>query len=211
MADLPSPEIRVEARDADALFEDGPGVSPHPEKVVTSDLAEHLGLAARERRKVPSLSITIVLASGPLPAGREESIRTDLHHFFADEADRSQLNGRVNRTEGWGSFRYAVPFLALFGVLSYALYSLVLPNFQFLITLIYLVAISVVWVMLWDPIEKLIFSGYLIDVETAAYRKLATAPVRFEARSGSGASGQPVPGPAPTPAPRPRDAGAPVA
>ena len=46
-------------------------------------------------------------------------------------------------------------------------------------TLLYLLFITIVWVLLWDPIEKLLVDAYLLRTRISALRKLSRASLRF--------------------------------
>jgi len=50
---------------------------------------------------------------------------------------------------------------------------------DYLTALAYLVFITIVWVMLWDPIEKLLFDSYFIRLQSRALHKLAAAKIAF--------------------------------
>ena len=87
----------------------------------------------------------------------------------------------MNRTEGWGSLRFAIP-LVLFAALIAGLLSTnpsALGGSTYFTAIAYLVFITIVWVMLWGPIEKLLFDSYFIRLRIHALEKLAGAKVSF--------------------------------
>ena len=99
--------------------------------------------------------------------------------YFTNEAELAALEQRVNRTEGWGSLRFAIP-LVLFAALIAGLLSTnpaVLGGSTYFTAIAYLVFITIVWVMLWGPIEKLLFDSYFLRLRIHALQKLAAATI----------------------------------
>jgi hypothetical protein len=97
-----------------------------------------------------------------------------------------------------GSLRYAAPLVAVALLVMGLLYSQVgaLSGTGYLIALTYLVFATIVWVMLWDPVEVLLFDSYFIRSRIRALRVLASAAVEFTYRSTTPlSSGPSVPGP----------------
>lgn len=171
-------ELVGEAPNAGALFEPVDPVYPHTGRSVKSDLAEHLQDSVRATRGVRAVHLTLRLRSAPLGADDQSAIEREFRRYFAEEADRQRLKQRVNLREGWSSFRAAVPLILLFGGIAFVIYyfqsAIVLLA---LFALLYLVTISVVWVLLWDPIEQLTFDAYQIRVQILALDQLAKASI----------------------------------
>ena len=179
------PVLRVEALDASALFEEPPpAVSPHPVRAVRPALARYLEAGARAERRAPTLCVEVVLHAGPLAPAEEDRVRRDLERYFAEERAFAELELRVNRTEGWGSFRFGAPLVLVALLVAGALYlelgdQLGTSLVAFFTALVYLVFITVVWVLLWDPTEKLLFDAYFLRARAIALGKLARATIRF--------------------------------
>jgi hypothetical protein len=100
----------------------------------------------------------------------------------------------VNRLEAWGSLRYALPVVAIAGVMAALLANpttLGVPGY--LTELAYLAVVVVIWVMVWDPIEKLLFDSFFIRLRIRALRKLVAARVVFIYRPSSSVPSEPAP------------------
>ena len=162
--------------------------------MVAESVADFLLASAREQRGHPHLEVTVSLESPALSSDEETEARTQFSRFFTEEGELASLDQRVNRAEGLGSLRFAIPLVAVALLTAGLFYSQVgqLTGTGYLAALTYLVLIIIVWVMLWDPIEVLLFNSYLLRSRVRALRKLATASVVFEYGPES------APGPNPT-------------
>jgi len=185
MAAPSRPRLSIEAPDANALF-DGAAtpVYPHSGRPVQPKLALYLERLAREQRRSPVLEIAVTLRCPPLRPDDEAAVQRELRTFFEEERKVADLEVRVNRVEGLGAFRYGLPLIALAllvaGIFYFALPELTSASFvTYLTALLYLFFITVVWVMLWDPIETLLFDSYFLRARRAALEKLRDAPTRF--------------------------------
>jgi len=191
----PSPDrIEVRLKDLDALFDrDARPVYPHTGPVIEDSVAKFLLRAAREQRGRHELAIALSFDGAPLGPAQEAAVRTHLSRYFANEAELASLDLRVNRTEGVGSLWYAAPLVAVALLVMGLLYSQVgaLSGTGYLIALTYLIFATIVWVMLWDPVEVLLFDSYFIRSRIRAQRKLSAATVEFTYPSGT------LPSPAP--------------
>ena len=183
--------IELRLRDLNALLDrETRPTYPHTSPVVEGSVAKFLLTSAREQRGQPSLTLVVSLGSSPLGADEEVAARTHLSRFFANEAELASLDLRVNRREGLGSLQFAVPLVVIALLVAGLLYSQLgtLSGAGYLDALSYLVFITIVWVMLWDPVEVLLFDSYFIRSRVRACRKLANASVEFayrtDARSG---------------------------
>ncbi len=181
----PPVSLRIEAPTVDALFDaSAKPVFPHTRRRVEDDLAEYLEDRAREHTRASGVEIVVALGtSGSGPSAEEEAGR-EVRAFFRAERELAELKLRVNQREGWGFLRRSMPLLLGALLVAGVLY-LFGPDFpvgpigDLVTTLFYLLFITIVWVLLWDPIEKLLFDAYLIRSEIAALGKLAEATVRF--------------------------------
>ena len=111
----------------------------------------------------------------------EADVRDRLSRFFETERELAELDRDVNRSEGLASLRYAVPVVLLAVLVIGIFYSQVgaLSAEGYVAALVYLLFVVVVWVMLWDPIEVLLFNSFFLRLKIRALRKLAEANVRF--------------------------------
>jgi hypothetical protein len=144
-------------------------------------VAKFLVDSVRENRSMDTIGITIAIRTGGLRPDEEGRVRAWMSRYFANEAELTALEQRVNRTEGWGSLRFAIP-LVLFAALIAGLLSTnpsALGGSTYFTAIAYLVFITIVWVMLWGPIEKLLFDSYFIRLRIHALEKLAGAKVSF--------------------------------
>ncbi len=187
----PTVSFRIDAPTMDALFDaSAKPVFPHTGRRVQDDLAEYLEYRAREHPHASGVEIVVALGtSGSGPSAEEEAGR-EVRAFFRAERELAELKLRVNQREGWGFLRRSMPLLLGALLVAGVLY-LFGPDFpvgpvgDLVTTLFYLLFITIVWVLLWDPIEKLLFDAYLIRAEMAALGELAEAPVRFVPDSGA--------------------------
>jgi len=160
--------------------------------MVERSVAKFLVDATREQRAKRDIEMVIVSDSAPLTSTDEEDVRNQLHRYFADEAELVSLDQRINRTEGLGSLRYSIPLIAVALLVAGLFYAQIGGSIgvAYLEALTYLVFITIVWVMLWDPLEMLLFDSYIIRLHVRALNKLARACVTFTYRP-SPASAQP--------------------
>ncbi|HYA70302.1 MAG TPA: hypothetical protein VEH28_02905 [Thermoplasmata archaeon] len=182
--------VEVHLSSLEGLYDrDSRPTYPHAGPMIDDSVAEFLLAAAREQRRVPKIEVVLNLDSRPLGPDLEAATRAQVHSFFANEAELAALDVRVNRSEGVGSLWYAVPLVAVALLVAGLLYANVgtLNGTGYLTTLTYLVFITIVWVMLWDPFEVLLFDSYLIRSRVRACRKLAAASVVFVYPSAAGA------------------------
>lgn len=137
--------------------------------------------SARAHRSARRLEIVVNFASPPMNSTEEDALRVHLSRYFAKETELATLDLRVNRTEGFASVRYALPVVLVAALVVGLLYAQVGEESAagYLTELIYLAFIVIVWVMLWDPIEVLLFNSFFIRLKIRALRKLTEASVRF--------------------------------
>ena len=189
----PGGPLRVEVPSIDTLFdEETQPRFPHTGKMMDDRLQLFLENLARERRKQKSLEVEVAVRGPSVGAESEGRARDQMHAFFACEKVNADLDLKVNQVEGWGSFRYGIPLIALALVFAGVFYFIVPATADsaleaFIGAFLYLLFITVVWVMLWDPIEKLLFVAYFLKTRQHALAKLSVAPVRFVYTGGASA------------------------
>jgi hypothetical protein len=180
------PVLEVVAKDGDALFEDRRDpVYPHTGRRLNPSLAEYLELQARLHLWAPSVELRVVLRSPSLSPAEEDRVRGELVRHFADEQVTARLAVRVNHREAIGFFRRWAPLLVV-AVAVAGVFYLTIPvvgpvKLSTLVSaLVYLVFITIVWVILWDPIEQLTYDAYRLKARLRALAKLQAASIRFD-------------------------------
>lgn len=177
--------LHVEVNDLDALFDTHRGPAfPHTRRVVDARLAEYLDKLVRERRRIRDVELEVTLREAPGSPSEEDTARRDLQAFFLAERQLAELELRVNQREGWGFLRRTFPLLIAALAVAGLLYVYepigTAGTIGDLVTaLFYLLFITIVWVLLWDPIEKLLFDAYLLRSHIRALACLQDAKVRF--------------------------------
>jgi hypothetical protein len=170
--------IDIHLPDADALFEkeDRPAY-PYRGRSLQRGLAEQLINQTREARTTPKVSLSIRLSCPPVLPEKEESVRSEIRSYFSVKAELADLEARVNQREGWRSMVIAAPIVTAAGLIAYPLSAYGASSFA--LSFLYLIILTVVWVMLWDPIEKLVFDPIFIRLRARALVKLKAASVKF--------------------------------
>jgi len=173
--------VEVHLSNPAALFDRSAVPSyPHTGPMVNASVASFLVRSARVRRGGPQLEVAITFDSPPMPPAEEAATRAQLSNFFANEAELVELDLHVNRKEGLASVWYALPLVILAGVVAGIFYVQLNESPKGLVLdLVYLLFITIVWVMLWDPIEVLLFDSFFIRQKHQALRRLSQANVRF--------------------------------
>lgn len=182
-AAVPVP-LEIEAANADALFDNQTKPAyPHTGPMVDPGLGTYLEELARERPRSSSFEIRVTLNAPVMNPADEDRVRRQIQSFFVEEEQLAQLHFRVNRREAVGFLPIGMPLVIVALVAAGLLYVVpgaTSPDLRTLLTaLLYLLFISVVWVLLWDPIEKLLFDGYMLRRRVAALSKLGAASIRF--------------------------------
>jgi hypothetical protein len=188
--------VALEVSDPDSLFDrETPPAFPHTGPMLNKAVARFLVDSVREDRRKPEVEVTVAFRTSPLRPEEEAGTRSQISNFFANEAELAALERRVNSTEGFSSFRFAIPLLLLAALVAGLLAShpSVLGGPTYITALAYLVLITVVWVMIWDPIEKILFDSYYIRLRIRALNKLARAKITFVHRSAPAADAPPNP------------------
>lgn len=185
----------VELKDLDSLFDgDVPPTHPHTGPMLNKAVAKFLIDSVREDRRSPTVRVAIQFRGSPLRPKEEEGTRAQMSNFFANEAEMAALEQRVNDAEGLSSLRFAIPVVVVAGLAAGLLINpATLGGPAYLTGIAYIVAIVVSWVMLWDPIEKLLFESYFLRLRIRALHKLATAKIEFGYSSGHSTDPRPTP------------------
>ena len=173
--------VDVEVEDLASLFDwDASPVYPHTVPMLNSSVAKFMVETVRQDRRSADIEVKVTFRESPLRPEQEVGTRAKMTSFFANEVEKAALEQQVNRIEALGSLRYALPVLVVAGLVAGLFASpstLRVPDY--LATLVYLVVVVVVWVMVWDPVEKLVFDSFFIRLRIRALQKLVAAKVVF--------------------------------
>jgi hypothetical protein len=187
--------VEVELEDPGSLFDRAaPPTYPHLGPMLNSTVAKFMVDSAREDRRRREIGVTVSFRSSPLRPEEEAGARAQMKNFFTNEAEMAAMDHRVNSTEAWGSLRFALPVVVVAALIAGLL---TVPSKWgvpvYLAELAYLLVVVVIWVMVWDPIEKLLFDAYFIRLRIRALHKLAKAEITFAYRPGTPATAGPAP------------------
>jgi len=183
--DAASLDLPLELRSLDSLFDSAAEpLFPYKGRMVRARLAEYLEGLVRERPRSRAAQLSIVVRE---PAGNpsaEERAARDLHAYFRTRREIVDLELRVNQQEGWRFFLRSFPLLVAALVVAGVLFvdepvGKTGTIVDIVPALVYLLFITIVWVLLWDPIEKLVFDAFLLRSRITALAKLEEAPVQF--------------------------------
>ena len=151
------PVIAGEPQD---LFEEG--TFPFRGPVLNESVRDHLLLRVREARTVPVVEL-------------EVRFERDLRAFYTGAAEEAEAEVRVNHIEARHTFMLGLIGSAI--ALAVAIPVRLYLGFDFYI--IEFLCIVVVWILMWDSIEKLLWDSMLLRMRSTATRKLRDAAVRF--------------------------------
>lgn len=186
MWDSSPSRLRVDAASPDALFDaSAPAVFPHRGRMVASDLADHLEKRVRQHPRGGHVTVEIHLPADERgDSSQQPAAAESFRAYFRQEREIVELDLRVNQREGWGFLLRMLPILIVaLGIAG--LFYVLEPTFvseswrALAVALVYLVFITIVWVLLWDPIEKLLFDAFLLRARIHALARLADATVEF--------------------------------
>lgn len=167
--------LRVDAPSSTSLWapdEAFPFQGPALQDSVEEYLENHTRLAGGAAR----VEVTFHFADSPLDAPSQERFVGDYRAFFGTKFHTVDLERAVNRHEGLVSLYIGVATsiaalaLAVGLTLAFNVHSID----------VYFVLIVLVWVLMWDSIEKLVFDSMFIRMRARALAKLRDAQVRFE-------------------------------
>jgi hypothetical protein len=187
--------VEVEVEDFGSLFDwDASPAYPHTVPMLNSSVAKFMIETVRKDRRSADIEVKVTFRESPLRPEEEAGTRAKMASFFANESEIAALEQQVNRIEALGSLRYALPVLVVAGLVA-GLFAnpatLGVPDY--LATLVYLVVVVVVWVMVWDPVEKLVFDSFFIRLRIRALQKLVAAKIVFAYRPGPSTPAGPEP------------------
>ena len=172
MAEASPLRLSVDAARPDDLFEDG--AFPFRGPVLKESVQEYLLQSTRIARTVPEVELAFRFARSPTD---EEQARfeRELRAYYEVATEEVQREIRVNRVEGRRTF-----LLGLIGsviALAIAIPTRLYLGFDFYI--VEFLCVVVVWVLMWDAIEKLLWDATLLRMRYRAVRKLRDATVRY--------------------------------
>ena len=164
--------LPVVAREPQDLFEEG--AYPYRGPVLKESVRDHLLLRVREARTAPAVELDFRFEGEPT---REEKARLerDLRAFYEVAAEEAEAEVRVNHIEARRTFLVGLLGSAL--ALAIAIPLRLYLGFDFYI--IEFLCIVVVWILMWDSIEKLLWDSMLLKMRSKATRKLRDAAVRI--------------------------------
>ena len=163
------PVIAGEPQD---LFEEG--TFPFRGPVLNESVRDHLLLRVREARTVPVVELEVRFER-ELTAEEKTQFERDLRAFYTVAAEEAEAEVRVNHIEARHTFMLGLIGSAI--ALAVAIPVRLYLGFDFYI--IEFLCIVVVWILMWDSIEKLLWDSMLLRMRSTATRKLRDAAVRF--------------------------------
>lgn len=174
--------IRIEVPDLDSILDrEDAGDYPHRGLNLADGVGEYIEMLARDEMGRKTLTVEVAAATGPSKSTSEEEVRDAIHRYFTSELQRAGVDYRVNQTEGWHVFGWAFGLSLAFivGAVVLVLVFPTLPDYRALSYLIAGFVIIVVWVLIWDPFEKITFTARLMIYRNRALEKLRASTVRF--------------------------------
>jgi hypothetical protein len=178
--------VEIFVNNVDSLFDwDARPTYPHGGPMLNEGVARFMVSAAREAPRSPEVRVAVTFRTTALRTEEEAGTRAQVNHFFANEAKMAELDLKVNRVEALRSLRFAIPVVIIAGLIAGLISSVSTSGgAPYLTELAYLSAVVIIWVMLWDPAEKLLFDSYFIRLRIRALHKLARAKINFVYRPG---------------------------
>lgn len=166
--------LRIDPATIEEIWEEGGGF-PFRGPILRAPLAEYLENQARRARSAASVGLTIHAGNAPLDAEAQTRFVRNYRSFFEVKFDGVELERAVNRREGLQSLYVGVAT----SLVALALVVFVDVGLGFHTFAIYFVLLVLVWVLMWDSIEKLVFDSMFIRMRARALAKLRDAPVTF--------------------------------
>ena len=166
--------LRIDLAPAEEIWEEGGGF-PFRGPILRAPLAEYLENHARRARTAPSVDLTIRSGDAPLDAEAQAQFVRNYRSFFGVKFDGAELERAVNRREGLQSLYVG----AATSLVALAFVAFVDVGLGFHTFAIYFVLLVLVWVLMWDSIEKLAFDSMFIRMRARALAKLRDAQVTF--------------------------------
>ncbi len=166
--------LRIDPATIEEIWEEGGGF-PFRGPILRAPLAEYLENQARRVRSAASVDLTIHAGDAPLDAEAQTRFVRNYRSFFEVKFDGVELERAVNRREGLQSLYVGVAT----SLVALALVVFVDVGLGFHTFAIYFVLLVLVWVLMWDSIEKLVFDSMFIRMRARALAKLRDAQVTF--------------------------------
>jgi hypothetical protein len=171
--------LLLRIRDIDHMF-NAPAVDP-----LSMGLPEVLGISGAEyllsqlrTRQIKLETVTLALPDGRIVPGLADQTQQAFRRFAEYRIKQHETSLRETRRRGWRATVVALILLSIFLTLASLLASEATTGLPSLLrrTLEYGFEITG-WVMLWHPIELLVFEPFLLKDKIAALRKLAQLQV----------------------------------
>ena len=177
MADDSTLTLSVEVSAPQDLFE--PGAFPYRSPMVKESVHQYLLTRVRIARTVPQVELDFRF-DHPLSEEEKAQFERDLRAYHEVSMAEVQAELHVNRVEARRTF-----VLGLIGsviALAIAIPLRIYLGFDFYI--IEFLCIVVVWILMWDSIEMLLWDSMLIRMRFNATRKLKDATIRYTPTGG---------------------------
>jgi hypothetical protein len=183
MADEAPPlRLSVEAPRPEDLFEEG--AFPFRGPILKESVRDHLLTRVRIARTVPDVELDFRF-DRELPEKQKAQFERDLRAYYEVAIEEAHSELQVNHVEARRAF-----ILGLIGsVIALAVAIPLRLYFGFDFYIVEFLCIVVVWILMWDSIEMLLWDAMLLRMRYTAARKLRDATIRYTptARAGEGA------------------------
>lgn len=182
MPTLPRLDLTVRVPTTEALFSEEPVAFPFEGRTLREPTSRYLIDASRRGRAARAIRLEVDVAGSALPPEKEEAVRGEIRAYFRVEAGRAEDDIRLNSVEGRRSL-----LLSLIG--SLIAVAIVLPVRVLVgdpFFLFEFVLVVIIWVLMWDSIEMLVYDSQMLRMRHRALVRLERAEVRFAYRSGPG-------------------------
>jgi len=156
-------------------------LSPSPPEVLGISGAQYVLEQLETRRSVQAGTLHVVLPFGKTTPGLTEQVRQALPRYAHHRIQEQQALVRETRRRGWRVTVAAVVLLAFFLALSQLFASEITEGMRPLLRKTLEYGFEIVgWVMLWHPIEVLVFEPIAIKHKITALRRLMELRVVVE-------------------------------
>ena len=180
---LPPDTVQLPLRDVAQMF-NAPGVdplSPSPPEVLGISGAQYLLEQLQTRRSVGAETLHVVLPDNKITPGLAEQIRQALQRYAHYRIQEQQALARETRRRGGRVTVAAFLLLAIFLALAQFFASEYTERMRPLLRTTLEYGFEIVgWVMLWHPIEVLVFEPIAIKHKITALRRLMQLRVVVE-------------------------------
>jgi hypothetical protein len=180
----PAGTFLLPMRDIAHMFNSPPvdPLSPSPPEVLGLSGTRYLLQQLETRRRVKTETLKLVLPRAKVTPGLAEQTRQGLQRYAEYRIQEEQALARETRRNGWRMTLAAFVLLAFFLGLSYLFASELTEGMRPLLRKTLEYGFEIVgWVMLWHPIDVLVFEPIAIQHKIAALRRLLQLHVVVEA------------------------------